>query len=73
VDRAVQDTPARDYAWLEDARRASRFKAALARVRTIAGTEPRFTAEQLTALAAVFTDAAQAAGDGEPDAAAVAS
>jgi hypothetical protein len=58
VDRATQDTPARDYGFLEDARRKSRFKAARERVTRIAETEPRFTPEQLAELAAIFTGAA---------------
>lgn len=68
--QAVTESPPRDYAFLEDARRKSRFVAALARVRKIAETEPRFTAGQLAELAGVLTDAAAetagTAGEQEP-------
>jgi hypothetical protein len=59
-------SPPRDYSFLEDARRASRFKAALARARRIAETEPRFTAEQLEQIAAVFTSAGADLAEQEP-------
>jgi hypothetical protein len=58
MDQVTQDAPARDYGFLEGARRLSRFKAARERVTKIAGTEPRFTATELAELAAIFTDAA---------------
>jgi hypothetical protein len=65
MTQKTEDHPARDWSFLEEARRASRFKAALERVRKIAETEPRFTPEQLAELAAVLTGAA-AAEDQEP-------
>jgi hypothetical protein len=56
--QTVTDPLARDYSFLEDARRKSRFTAALARARKMAEGEPRFTPDQLATLAAVFTGAA---------------
>jgi hypothetical protein len=54
TSQVTQAPPARDYSFLEEARRASRFKAALERVARIAETGPRFTDGQLEQLAAVF-------------------
>jgi hypothetical protein len=52
--QVTETAPARDYSFLEEARRASRFKAALERVSKIAETGPRFTDDQLEQLAGVF-------------------
>jgi hypothetical protein len=60
TNQATETTPARDWGFLEEARRASRFKAARERVARIAETEPRFTPEQLEQLAGVFLAAAAA-------------